>query len=230
MARRCHSEEMDETDADTRTLQAGPRMTPVQQTPQIFTLLTALVVATALTFVVVMYRVLRGRRRAALQLLGRWAVAALIYVTMSLAYSALRPRRVVAVGQDWCFDDLCFGVDAVSRTNQPDGEHAMLTTQLHIYNAARSPEAARGFWAYVRDDHDTRYRPQPGSWQEAVVSRVQPRGFVRTTMTFEVPRNVRGLGFITGHGGVSPCALLPSVLEIGQGACLFGRPDVIRLE
>jgi hypothetical protein len=206
-------------------------MTPVQETPQIFTVITVLVVlASAITFLAVVYRILRGRRGAATGLFSRWCVAAAIYLVTSLAVSAFRPRHIVAMGQDWCFDDLCFAVDDVVRAEQTDG-HALLTMRLRIHNAARSPEAARGFWAYLRDEHDTRYQPRPGPWQDVISTPVPPHGFMRTAMSFDVPGHPREFGFVTGHGGVSTstCALFPSVLEIGQGTCLFGRPDMIRI-
>jgi hypothetical protein len=206
-------------------------MTPVQETPQIFTLITVLVVlASAISFLVVLYRMVRGRRGAAIGLFSRWCVAAAIYLATSLAVSAFRPRHIVALGQDWCFDDLCFSVDDVTRAEQADG-HGLFTMQLQIHNAARSPEAARGFWAYLRDEQDTRYEPRPGAWQDVISKPVPPHGFTRTAMTFDVAGHPRELGFVTGHGGISipTCAVLPSVLEIGQGTCLFGRPDMIRI-
>jgi len=53
-------------------------MTPVQETPQLFTLVLILsVVASLVTWLIVAYRVIRGRRSSALRLLARWAMCAL---------------------------------------------------------------------------------------------------------------------------------------------------------
>src|SRR5690348_257295 len=129
-------------------------MAPVQQTPQIFTLVTVLaVLISAIACIVVCYRAVRGRRAAAIRLFGVWGAAAAMYLAASLGVSAFRPRHLVAIGQDWCFDDLCFAVDDVMRAEHSDGR-ALLTIQLRIHNAARSPEAARAFWAYLRDEDD----------------------------------------------------------------------------
>jgi hypothetical protein len=62
-----------------------------------------------------------------------------------------------------------------------------------------------------------------------VAARVPPHGVARTSMEFVVPRDARNLGLVTGHGG-TPCALLPSLLEIGQAGCLFHTPDMIRIQ
>jgi len=205
-------------------------MTPVQETPQLFTLVLVLcVLASLVTFLIVAYRAIRGRRSSALRLLARWAISALVYMAISVAVSWTRPARVVERGQNWCFDDWCIAVEAVHQTSSPNGRNTIYTTDLRIYNDARLPEGARGFWAYVRDQDDQRYAPVPGAWQDVVAARVPPHGFARTSMDFVVPRGARQLGLVTGHGGGTPCALLPSLLEIGQAGCLFHEPDMIRV-
>jgi ABC-type lipoprotein release transport system permease subunit len=48
-------------------------MTPVQETPQLFTLTLMLcVVASLVTCLIAAYRVIRGRRSSALRLVARW--------------------------------------------------------------------------------------------------------------------------------------------------------------
>jgi hypothetical protein len=206
-------------------------VTPVQETPQIFTLVAVLcVLATVVVFVVIAYRLVRGRTLRALKLLSRWAVCAAAYFAISVGVSLTRPRRIVEQGQNWCFDEWCIAVEAVHRTPSPNGKDVTVTTELRISNNGRSPEAVRGFWAFLRDDDDRRFGPAPGPWQDVVAARVPARGFARTSMDFVVPEGARPRGFVTNHGGGSPCSLLPSLLEIGQGGCLFHRPNMIRIE
>jgi hypothetical protein len=206
-------------------------MTPVQETPQLFTLVLVLcVLASMVTLLIGAYRVIRGRRSSALRLVARWAVCVLVYLAISVAVSASRPAVVVEQGQNWCFDDWCIAVEAVRRTPTPSGTDVTYTADIRIYNDARSPEGVRGFWAYLRDGNDRRYAPAPGAWTEVVAARVPPHGFARTAMEFVVPRGARDLGFVTGHGSGTPCALLPSLLEIGQASCLFHKPNMIRIE
>jgi len=208
-----------------------PVMTPIQETPQIFTLVLALsVLASVVTFLVIGYRLIRGRGRSAGRLLTRWGMAAAVYLTISVVVSWTRPARVVQPDQNWCFDDWCIAVEAVHRAPSPDGRDVTYTTDIRIYNDARSPEGTRGFWAYLRDQDGHRYAPAPGAWTDVVAARVPPHGFARTSMAFLVPSGARDLGFVTGHGASTPCGLVASLLEIGQGGCLFHQPDMIRFQ
>lgn len=203
----------------------------MQETPQIFTLLTVLVVlASLLTLSIVMYRAIRGRRASAVKLFAGWAICAVVYVIVSTSVSYFKPRHVIEEGQDWCFDDWCIAVERVTRTPSSDHGHTVYTTDVRVFNDARSPEGAEGFWVYLRDDDDRRYEPLPGSWIDVVSARVGPHEFARTSISFVVPDGVGKLGFVTGHGGGSPCGLIPSLIEIGQGACLFHRPNMIRIQ
>jgi hypothetical protein len=205
-------------------------MTPVQETPQLFTLVLILsVVASLVTWLIVAYRVIRGRRSSALRLLARWAMCALVYQAISVVVSVARPARIIQPGRNWCFDDWCIALEAVRQRPSPSGGDIVYTTDLRIYNDARLPEGARGFWAYLLDQNGRRFAPTPGPWQDVVVARVPPHGFARTSMDFVVPDGERQLGFVTGHGGPS-CGLVPSLLEIGQGGCLFHKPNMIRVQ
>jgi hypothetical protein len=149
---------------------------------------------------------------------------------ISVAVSWARPAVVIEQGQNWCFDDWCIAVEAVHNAPSPNGRDVTYTADIRIHNDARSPEGARGFWVYVRDEDDRRYAPAPGAWNDVVAARVAPHGVARTSMDFVVPTGARELGLVTGHGGGTPCALLPSLLEIGQGGCLFHKPDMNRLQ
>jgi hypothetical protein len=154
----------------------------------------------------------------------------LLYLSISVVVSLARPAVIIEQGQDWCFDDWCVAVEGVHRTPSARAQEVTLTADLRIHNAARSPEGARGFWAYLRDQNDGRYAPIPGPWQDIIAAPVPPHASARTSIDFVVPKGARQLGFVTGHGTGVPCGLLPSLLEIGQGGCLFHAPDMIRIE
>jgi len=206
-------------------------MTPVQQTPQFFTLVLALcVLASLITFLIVVYRLCRGRRASAFALLFRWGISVMAYLAISAIVSATKPARVIDQGQNWCFDDWCIAVEGVDRRSIPNGQEDTVTTAVRIYNGARLPEGVQGFWVYLRDQEDRRYPPTPGPWQDLAVARVLPHEFARTSIDFVVPNGTHELGLVTGHGGGTPCGLLPSLLEIGQGGCVFHRPNMIRVE
>jgi hypothetical protein len=204
-------------------------MTPIQETPQIFTLVLALCVLTSfIIWLMVAYRLARGRRASALALVFRWCAGVVVYLAISVGVSVARPARIIEQGQDWCFDDWCVAVEGVHHKPSENAQNITLTTDVRIFNAARLPEGARGFWAYLRDEHGQPYAPTPGAWQDVVAARVPPHEYARTSIDFIVPRGTHAFGFVTGHGG-GPCAFLPSLLEIGQGGCLFHKPNMIRV-
>jgi hypothetical protein len=206
-------------------------MTPVQETPQIFTLVLVLcVLASLVILLMVGYRLIRGRRASALALLSRWGVGVAVYIAISVFVSVARPVRIIEPGQNWCFDDWCVAIERIHRRPSANGQEVTLTADVRIYNGARLPEGARGFWAYVRDKDDRRYAPTPGAWQDIVVERVPPHEFARTSIEFVVPTGAHQLGLVTGHGGGTPCGFLPSLLEIGQAGCLFHKQNMIRVE
>jgi hypothetical protein len=206
-------------------------MTPIQQTPQLFSLVLVLcVVCSFMVVLAVVYRFGRGRRSAARQLLLRWTVCAVVYLAISVGVSLTRPVKVIEQGQDWCFDEWCVAVEAVHRTSALEGRVVTVTTDLRISNKGRSPEAVRGFWALLLDDQGRRYEPTPGPWRDVVASRVPGHGSARTAMAFVVPTGIRLRGFVTNHGGGSGPAFLSSLLEIGQGGWLFHRQNMIRVE
>ncbi|HZF29456.1 MAG TPA: hypothetical protein VE907_10080 [Gammaproteobacteria bacterium] len=205
-------------------------MTSVQETPQVFMLLLLLcLLASLITFTVAAYRAIRGRRAGALTLLARWGLCAIAYLIVSAGVSVFKPTKIVALDQDWCFDDWCIAVERVTSGPSAELGRAVYTTDVRIFNAARSPEAVKGFWVYLRDELDRRYEPMPGSWVDVVTAPVAPHSSARTSIAFVVPQDVRELGLVTGHGSGTPCALVPSLLEIGQGGCLFHRPNMIRV-
>jgi hypothetical protein len=207
-------------------------MTPVQETPQIFTLLLVVcVLASLIIWLLVAYRLIRGRRASAFTLLSRWSIGVVVYIALSVVVAFARPARLIEQGQDWCFDDWCIAVEAVHHAVSPNGEDVTVTTDIRISNAGRSPEGVRGFWAFLLDDKGQRYGPTPGRWQEIVSSRVPGHGVARTSIDFTVSKGAHLVGFVTNHGGGNGRAgVLLSLLEIGQGGWLFHKQNMIRVE
>jgi hypothetical protein len=212
-------------DGDVRS----PAMTSLQQTPQGPDLVLVMgLTASGLSLATAIFRLLWRQHAAALRLVKRWAIGALIYVTISLATSIVTPAIVLGICDRWCFDDWCVSVDQVIRT--PVSPDVVYNVHLRLFNAARrAPQAVRSEWAYVRDGLDHRYLPQADDWKRTFERRLQPGESAQTVLAFRVPANAHELGFVTGHGG-TPCALVPSLLIIGQGRCLFQKPNMIRID
>ena len=201
----------------------------MQASPPLPDLIAVLaVLASAATWLRVVYLLLRRRHEHAGRICLRWTVCAGVYLALSLAISALRPERSIGLGDRWCFDDWCVSVDHVTRS--PANTDAVYTLELQTYNEARRPQAVRYPWMFVRDQQGRRYEPQTPDWIVQVESRIPPQQSKRFSVTFRVPADARRLTFVTGHGSGTPCLLATSVLLIGEGGCLFQKYDSIRLE
>ena len=201
----------------------------MQDVIPLFDLLVILaVLASAVTAVRIAYLLIRRRPTQAGTVARRWAICAFVYVSVSLTVSAARPQRSIGVGDRWCFDDWCLSVDRVRR--QPSGAEVVYVLNLQAYNTARRAQRALHPWMFLRDATDRHFAPDGNEWIADVEASIPPHESHRFDVMFHVPADARQLAFVTNHGSGTPCMLLPSILIIGQGRCLFHKYDSIRLE
>jgi hypothetical protein len=183
------------------------------------------VTAAVVMLVVVGILILRGRRERALMVLKFFGLYLASYCALAVAVDLLRPQRIIAVGEPWCFDDWCLRVEGFSHA--ADGAGLRYTTQLRIFSTARGiSQRAVGAWIYLIDKDGRRFAPIADSTAIPLSVWLAPEQAVNTSRSFDVPADAHILGLITGHGGAF-CGW--SVLIIGEGGCLFNRPTVIRL-
>lgn len=194
----------------------------------IFDLLFVLVfLATVATLVVAGVAALRGRGATALRILGVLGACIAAYVATGLFVSLLEPRRVIAAGDPWCFDDWCLAVEHVSRT--PGASDVTYAVDLRVFSRARRvTQRALGAWIYLIDPHGHRYPPDADASGVPLDLRLGPNESVATSRVFHVPAGVRDLGLVTGHGG--PYCGVMDILVIGAGGCVFRKPTMIRIE
>ena len=185
------------------------------------------VLGTAATTLRMIYLLMRGRRPQARRVLARWGISALAYLMVSLSASALRPERSIGLGERWCFDEWCVSVDRVTSRSASIG--TLYTLGLQTYNAGRRPQRALYPWMFIRDADGRHYQPSTPDWATSVEASVAPHASHRFPVDFLVSANARQLGFVTNHGSGTPCNLLPALVFISQGGCLFGKFDSIRL-
>ena len=201
----------------------------MQDVIPLFDLLMILAVLTSAgTAVRIVYLVIRWRLAQARKVATRWAICAVVYLSASLTVSAARPQRSIGVGERWCFDDWCLSVDSVRR--QPSGADAVYLLKLQAYNAAARPQRALHPWMFLRDAADRHFSPDGSRWITDVEASIAPHESHRFDVGFHVPADARQVAFVTNHGSGMPCTLLPSLLILGQGRCLFHKYDSIRLE
>jgi hypothetical protein len=186
------------------------------------------VLLSAGTVVRLAYLLIRGRFAQARKVATRWAVCALVYLSVSLVVSAARPQRSIGVGERWCFDDWCVSVKTVTR--EPSGSEVIYVLGLEAFNKAGRPQRALYPWMFLRDAADRHFAPDGNTWIADVEASIAPHDSHLFDVAFHVPAGARQVAFVTNHGSGTPCALLPSILIIGQGRCLFHKYDSIRLE
>jgi hypothetical protein len=151
------------------------------------------------------------------------------YLTAVILVSLLTPGTVVNIGDSYCYDLWCFGVDQVNAT--PRGQDILYTAEVRISVDSNQPrrlpaEQAKNFF-YVLDDQGQRYPLlREASFVDADVT-VQPGESAKSSLAFLAPRKARKL-YLKGDddGGVH----LPWVyLYFGSDVSLFHRPALLRL-
>lgn len=189
-------------------------------------LFIAAFLATVGTLIVAATFAIRRQGARALRILRVLAFCAAAYLLTGIAVSVLKPQRIIAVGQPWCFDDWCLTVENVSR--RPALSTVSYQVELRIFSRARRvSQRAKGAWVYLLDDRGRRYSPDPDPSAVPLDVLLRPGESVTTARVFRVPAGIHDLGFITGHGG-PPCGPM-NILIIGGAGCLFRTPAMIRI-
>ena len=102
-----------------------------------------IVFASLAMLAVVILIALRGRLRQAVKLLAMIGVCLALYLGVIVVVSLASPPRVMALGEDRCFDDWCLAVDDIARSESPT--RTEYTVTLRVSNRARrAPQRENG--------------------------------------------------------------------------------------
>jgi hypothetical protein len=194
----------------------------------IFDLLFLLaVLATAVTIVALFVLLVRTRFQTAFKVLRIYAVCAVAYVLTGVAISYARPQAILNAGDQWCFDDWCLAVNNVNRTPAArDVDYHVSMTILS--RAQRVSQRAKGAWIYLIDDSGHLYPPVPDASDVPLDILLQPNESLNASRVFRLPQSAHPVGLITGHGGAY-CGPM-SFLVMGDSACLFKKPKMVRIQ
>lgn len=184
------------------------------------------VLATAASLVAALALAVAARRTASLRILRVLGVSAVGYLAVSFTVSFLKPQRVLAVSEPWCFDDWCLTVEHVATSSVPAGLSYDVDLRLSS-RARRISQRARGAWIYLVDVHGNRFAPVPEASAIPLDTLLGPGESLATSRSFHIPAGVRPMGLVTGHGGAYCGAM--SLLVIGAGGCFFHKPAMIRM-
>jgi hypothetical protein len=166
---------------------------------------------------------LLGRRKRAIGLLRRYAIAAAIYLGIVLVVSPIAPRRELRLGEPLCFDDWCITVESAQRTAAASQEAYLV--QMRLSSRARGiSQRENGLVVYLTDAGGRRFDPVADPAAPPFNTLLHPLESVVTTRTFTVPRDVEQPALVITHEGGFPIGWF----IIGQGP--FHKAPIIRLD
>ena len=91
----------------------------------------------------------RTAKRIALMALGGWAAWALI----ANAFCLLSPRTIVNVGETYCMDINCLGIDEVITPDRASDSDSVYKLKVHVFNDANTIKISfKGISLYLMDE------------------------------------------------------------------------------
>jgi hypothetical protein len=186
---------------------------------------------TALGIVGVITSLVRHERAKVRQGL-RWLVGAVvIYIAVVIGVSIVQPQRVLSIGQDQCFDEMCFavtGVDEVpqfyGKTGIRDGSRLVRVT-IRVKNIGRAgTQSDDRVHAYLIDQQGGRWTTSNGVNGNKLTVPVPAGGSIVSEPVFKVGPHASGLRLVFTRGLWQPGALV-----IGDTDSLFHRRTVVDL-
>jgi hypothetical protein len=205
-------------------------------------LFVALCLATVTAVITVFAQLFRRRSRQAVRVLAVYAVCLALYLCALIAVSLTAPQRVLAIGEDRCFDDWCIAVDAVDTTDvlgqgedeiTADGAFYIVTLRLSNHGRGR-PQRASSTAVRLRDGRGRIYDVSPRG-QEAYESVHGPAVPLTATLevgtpvvtvrVFELPADAGSLGLTVEH----PEGFGPGRFVISDESSFLHKPTLIRL-
>lgn len=161
--------------------------------------------------------------RHSLWIVGVWVV----YIGVLLGTSLIQPQRVVTLGQDQCFDEMCFAVTGVEELPgylTKDGSR-LVRVSVRISNHGKEKmQSERLIQAYLIDGQRRHWMESTAVSGVRLTARVAPGDSVISQPVFQVAANATGLGLVFTHGERQP-----GILVIGDSDSLFHKRTVVWL-
>jgi hypothetical protein len=157
-----------------------------------------------------------------------WVVAVwVIYMTILLWTSLTKPQKVVALGQDRCFDEMCFAVAGVQELPGyliQDGSK-LIRVSVRISNHSKEKKQSEGLiHAYLIDKQGRRWEESTAVSGVQLTAKVAAGDSVMSQPVFKVAGDATGLGLIFTRGQRQP-----GVLIIGDSDSLLHQRTVVWL-
>jgi hypothetical protein len=125
-----------------------------------------------------------------------WIV--LPYMAALMLVSMLTPRTIVSVGDGYCWDLWCVGVEQVNAI--PHGQNVLYTANVRVFSDAnRVPTSRDKDFLYAIDERGRRYPVFQNSSALQLDVKVFPRESVKTSLSFLAPANAGKLYLAGGE-------------------------------
>jgi hypothetical protein len=170
---------------------------------------------------------IRREREKVLRGVGWIAGVWLVYIAALVTVSLVQRQRVVAMGQEQCFGDMCFaviGVDEVPVFLNRDGSR-LVRVSVRIRNRGRGHAQSEGLiQAYLVDAQGRQWEESAGVSGVRLTARVAAGDSVVSEPIFKVASEASELGVIFTRGWKQP-----GVLVIGESDSWLHRRTVVKL-
>ena len=156
---------------------------------------------------------------------ARWASFGIViaYLAAILLVSLFTPRLIVNIGDGYCYDTWCIGVQRVNATLE--GQNILYTAEVRIFSDANRVPTSRGKdFLYARDEHGRRFPLVRDSSLIPADVTLNPGQSVRTSLNFLAPANARNL-YLTSEYAVMPWV----ALYFGSDIAPFHRRTLLRV-
>jgi hypothetical protein len=154
---------------------------------------------------------------------GVWVTYVAVLVTVSL----MQPQKVVTIGQEQCYDEMCFaviGVEEVPGFLIRDGSR-LVRVSVRVSNRGRGgPQSERLIRAYLVDAQGRRWEESAGVSGVRLTARVVAGDSVVSEPVFKLASDATGLELVFTHGRKQP-----GVLVIGDSDSWLHRRTVVKL-
>jgi hypothetical protein len=194
-------------------------------------LMMALLGWTALGVLGVLLSLARRERQKVVSGVSWIAGIWLVYVAVLATVSARQPQRVVGLGQEQCFGDMCFAVKKVEELPRflgvnglGDGSRLVRVT-VEVKNKGKGDaESDDLLRAYLIDAQGRRWVESKGVSGNRLTGRVAAGDEMLSEPVFKLPADATGLRLVFTHGRWQP-----GVLVIGDSDSWWHKRTVVPL-
>jgi hypothetical protein len=144
------------------------------------------------------------------------------YSLLVIATSLMTPRTIVSIGDSYCYDEVCVGVQKVDGV--PEGPSVVYKTQVRIFtDPLGTKHSLKGASAavYLLDERGRRFRLEDGLPEDTL----EPGQSVDARLTFTAAADSHELYLTADQGAVPPWVYL----YFGSDTSLFHRRTLLKV-